>query len=70
MCVVNKAGKYELIICDLHNDPLLSIDFSSISLLCRILDEVDTSKCKALVFRKSDCQEFDTEVLLELWRNQ
>lgn len=70
MCIVDKPGKYELIICDKKKEPILSIDFCSISALCRILDEVDFSKCSARCYRKEDNQQIDTQVLLEIWRNE
>ena len=68
MCVVDKQGKYELIICDKEHFPIVSIDFSSISALCRILEEADLSRCEAKVYRKEDCKEFDSQLLIELWR--
>lgn len=68
MCVVNKEGKYELIICDKEHFPIVSIEFGSIGSLCRILEEADLSRCDCKVYRKKDCQEFDVGLLLELWR--
>ena len=68
MCVVDKEGKYELLICDKDHSPILSIDFGSIGSLCRVLNDADLSKCDFKVYRKKDCQEFDVGLLLELWR--
>lgn len=70
MCIVDKPGKYELIISDKNREPIISIDFCSISALCRILDEVDFSKCHAECYRKEDNQKISPQILLEVWRNE
>ena len=70
MCVIEKTGKYELIICDKDHFPIVTFDTSSISQVCRILEEADLSRCDCKVIRKDDLKEFDTHLILEIWRNK
>ena len=69
-CLDSDKGKYEFILLDKSNNPLFSIDFSSISLLCRALDDVDLDRCNVQIYRKSDLQFIDEKLLLEMWRNK
>ena len=70
LCIVNKIGKYEVIVCDIDDNPIITFDSNSISAICAMLDESDLSRCLIKVVRKCDNQLMDIDLMLSIWRNE
>lgn len=70
MCVVSKEGKYEVIVCDKKDDPIISFDANSISSICRLIDDSNLDKCNFKIIRKEDFMIFDTDFIMEIWRSK
>lgn len=71
MCVVNSdKGNYEFIITSLDDNPIISFRISSITNVCRILDQFDFNEANVSVVRLKDNLILDNELLLDIWRSK
>lgn len=70
MCVCNSyEGKYEVIINDNFDNYICTINFKSITNVCRFLEDANLNASKIDVFRKKDSRLLDTDIILSIWKS-
>ena len=68
MCVVNSdKGKYEVLVFDTQQHLICNINFTSISTVCRFLEEFDFEFGDVEVIKKKDQSLICVPDLLEVW---
>lgn len=71
MCVsYSEKSDYEVIVCDMQHFPICTLNFKSISLIARFLDDFDFERGICDIYRKKDMQFIDGKWLLELWKGR
>lgn len=70
MCVVNSdKGKYEVLIFDIQHHLICSVNFKSISTVCRFLDDFDFEFGDVEICKIGYGDLIDPKLLMQVWDN-
>lgn len=70
MCVCNSdKSKYEVIVCDNSSNYICTINFASITTVCRFLEDFNFMNSKIDIYRKKDSQKIDVDMLISIWNS-